>query len=285
MQHKSQFGFVTFAQNTAEVDYLQLAYLQALNVKATQGAVEYAVIVDAATAELITDQHRQVFDYVIKIPKDYNSSTSTWKLANEWQVFWLTPFKETIKLESDLMFTGSIMHWLPLMQNCEMVLSNGTKTYLGSQSTCRAYRRLFDDNNLPDVYNGLMYFRYSKTATDFFTLAGQLACNWAAVKDQILKNCREDNPSTDVLYAVAAMVIGIEHCTIPSAEHINFAHMKPRIHGWNEIGPWFDTVANEFDQGMIRINNINQYWPVHYYNKEYATDKLIKYYEQRIGIN
>ena len=35
-QHKEQQGFVTFAINSKDVDYLELAYLQCLNVKATQ---------------------------------------------------------------------------------------------------------------------------------------------------------------------------------------------------------------------------------------------------------
>ena len=284
MQHKSQFGFLTFAQNTQNIDYLQLAYLQALNIKATQGHVEYAVIVDADTATQITEIHKRVFDYIIELPRDY-AATDAWKLSNEWQVFWLTPFKETIKLESDLLFTTSIMHWLPLLRTRDVVLSTGCKNYLGQRSNRRDYRRLFDDNSLPDVYNGLMYFRYSQIASDFFTLAGQLFRNWDQIKNQVLKNCREDSPSTDVIYALTAKTIGVENCTVPSADHINFAHMKPGIQGWNEAGAWTEVVPNEFDSGMIRINNINQYWPVHYYVKDYASEKLIKYYEQRNRIN
>lgn len=283
MQHKSQFGFLTFAQNTETTDYLRLAYLQALNIKATQGDVECAVIVDANTKQLLSNRHRQIFDYIIELPYDWAINDS-WKLSNEWQSFWLTPFKETIKLESDLLFTTNIMHWLPLLRKQDIVMSVGCKNYLGKKSLRRDYRQLFDDNDLPDVYNGLMYFNYSQTANDFFILAGELFKNWTAIKDRLLKNCRDDLPSTDVVYAIAANTIGIDRCTIPSAEHINFAHMKPRIQEWNETNNWTDIVPNEFDTGMIRINNINQYWPVHYYVKDYATDELIKYYEQRNGI-
>ena len=64
-QHKEQCGFVTFAQNTDEVDYLELAYLQCLNIKATQQENKYAVIVDAATLEKVNDIYRNTFDYII----------------------------------------------------------------------------------------------------------------------------------------------------------------------------------------------------------------------------
>lgn len=283
-QHKSQIGFCTLAQNTDTTDYLRLAYLQALNVKATQSNAEYAVIVDANTNTLITDKHREVFDYVIEMTNDYNRPDSDWRLANEWQVFWYTPFKETVKLESDLLFTRSIDHWLPAFRLRDVVLSTGCKNYFGNPASSRKYRQLFDDNNLPDVYTGLMYFRYSKTANDFFSLAGRLSTNWLELRDQILKNCREEYPSTDVLYAVTAETIGRELCTLPSVDFINFVHMKPGIQGWSDSDPWYETVMSERDEDIIRINNLNQYYPVHYHDKNYATDELIKYYEHRIGI-
>ncbi len=284
MQHKSQFGFCTLAQNTADVDYLRLAYLQAMNLKALHPNAEYAVIVDKETAKAVTENQKAVFDYVIEMQHDYNQSDSKWRLANEWQVFWYTPFKETIKLESDLLFTRNIDHWLPAFRLKDVVLSTGCKNYMGNTSTVRKYRKLFDDNDLPDVYNGLMYFRYSKLATDFFTLARQLSLNWSAIRDTVLKNCREENPSTDVLYAVTAKTIGEDLCTVPSLDFINFVHMKPGTQGWSEHRPWYETVLAENDDTMIRINNLNQYSPVHYYDKSYVTDELIKYYEHRIGI-
>ena len=284
-QFKSDVGFVTIAENTETVDYLRLAYLQALNIKATQPGAKYAVIVNSATAEQVTDAHRKVFDHVITLQKDFNNPGSTWRLANEWQVFYYTPFKETIKLESDILFSRNIMHWLNAFRLRDVVLSTGCKDYTGNKSDVRTYRRLFDVNELPDVYNGIMYFRYSKTAADFFKLACQISLNWQYVRDNTLQNCEEENPSTDVLYALTAKTIGTELCTLPSMDFINFVHMKPGIQKWSEHRPWYETVITERDGDMIRINNLNQYDPVHYYDKNYATNELIKYYEQRIGIN
>jgi len=277
---KAPLGFVTFAQNTQDVDYLELAYLQALNIKATQTNNQCAVIVDLATKEKINERHRNTFDYIIDLPTDNNSSTSNWKLANEYQVFRLTPFKETIKLESDLLFTGNVDHWWPALRLRNVVLSTGCRDYQGNLSDVRKYRQFFDDNNLPDVYNGLMYFRYSQEAFNFFAAAETVFQNWKDIKDQF-KNCREDTPSTDVLYAITALLVGEETCTIPSLDFINFVHMKSGIQGWSDARTWTETVVGEQDEDIIRINNINQYHPVHYYDKNYATEELIKYYESR----
>lgn len=272
-QHKEQQGYFTFAQNTPDVDYLHLAYLQALNIKATQRHSKFAVAVDAATRAQVNETHLSVFDYIIDITHDFNSPDSSWRLANEWQVFWLTPFKETIKLESDLLFTRSIDHWWTAFRLRNVCLSTGCRNYRQELSTVRTYRRVFDNNHLPDVYNGLMYFRFSQEAQQFFTTARQIFENWAAVREQ-LKGCDEASPSTDLLYAITAQIVGRETCTLSSLDFINFVHMKPAINGYDEDQNFSDVFNTEQDGNMIRINNINQYHPLHYYDKQWILTNL-----------
>ena len=156
----------------------------------------------------------------------------------------------------------------------------GAKNYLQELSTVRKYRKLFDDNNLPDVYSGLMYFRYSQESHNFFTTARDIFKNWSTIKDNLI-NCDEDSPSTDVLYAISALITGVDNCTASSLDFINFVHMKSGFQGWSDARSWTETTFNERDGDIIRINNINQYDPIHYYDKNYATEELIKYYESR----
>jgi hypothetical protein len=272
-----QQGFLTIAQNTADVDYLRLAYVQAMSIKLTQKENQYAVIVDEETLKQVTDKHRDVFDHIITLPNDY-AKLDRWKLGNEWQVFDLTPFKETIKLESDLLFTRSIDHWWTAFRLQDVVLSLGCRDYQGNISDQRRYRQVFDDNDLPDTYNGLMYFRYSRLAHDFFAMAREVYAGWGIVSQQ-LKNCRDDQPTTDLVYSIVAKHIGVENCTLPSCDFINFTHMKNTINGWPESTPWTELVVSEFDLPMIRVNNVNQYHPLHYQNKEWITDSVVERFE------
>lgn len=279
--HQAQKGFLTIAQNST-VDYLRLAYVQAMSIKLTMPGSLYAVIVDKLTNEHIQDKHRKVFDYVIVLDEDH-AEHNEWKLANEWQTFYLTPFKETIKLESDLIFTRDINHWWNTFRLRNIVLSQGCRDYLQRPTGGRAYRQLFDDNELPDVYNGLMYFRYSQESATFFNHARLIFKNWDFIKDNVLKNCREDLPSTDVVFALAAKLLGEELCTLPGIDFINFTHMKPLINGFSQQAAWQDSVIYEIDLPMIRINNINQYHPLHYYEKSWVTEDLVEQYESELA--
>jgi hypothetical protein len=274
MRHKEQLGFLTVACNSDKVDYLQIAYLQALNIKQTQKNSKFAVIVDKLTNQKVSDKHKKVFDYIVEVPEH-----SYGAFGSEAFLFELTPFKETIKLESDLLFTRSIDHWINAFRLRDIVLSTGCKNYQQQNSPVRKYRKTFDDNDLPDVYNGLMYFRFTKTAKDFFDKTKLIFANWDLIKNN-LKNCREDIPSTDLVFALAARLIGEELCTLPGADFINFVHMKPAINNFDNELTFREVFVSEFDQGMIRINNLNQSHPLHYYDKTFANQNLIDYYER-----
>ena len=267
-EFKSSFGFLTIAQNTT-VDYLNLAYHQAKNIKNTQIDNQYAVIVDSDTLTQVTDEHRKIFDYVIELPIDLAKNQS-WKLSNEWQVMNLTPFKETIKLESDLLFTCDIGHWLHALRLRDVCLSFNCRDYQGRRVIKSSYRKLFEVNDLPDIYNGMMYFRYSQTAVDFFKTAKNIYTNWNIIQQEMLL-CDQE-PTTDVVYAITAKIIGIEKCVVPTLDFFNFVHMKSSIQGWSDRQPWTDYVNIEHDDTMIRINNINQYHPVHYYEKDFVNE-------------
>ena len=100
-------GFLTIAQNTDGVDYLRLAYAQAMSIKLTMPDSQYCVIVDKSTNEQITDEQRLVFDHIRVLDEDY-AKQDEWKLANEWQVFNLNkPSQECI--EKYLMLTNCRM--------------------------------------------------------------------------------------------------------------------------------------------------------------------------------
>lgn len=277
--HREQQGFVTFAINTPEVDYGRLAYLQCLNIKATQQENKYAVIADEATYNSFNNRQLDAFDYVIRLPEEFDQSP----FEAEPYVFSLTPFKETIKLESDLLFTRSIDHWWTAFRLRDVCLGNGAKNVMDTPSAIRKYRQLFDANRLPDVYTGLMYFRYTKTAMQFFELARFVFQEWNFIKTYLEGVDLELNPTTDVVYALAALILGEEAVTMPSMDFINFVHMKSGFNGWSDARSWLETVMHERDGDVIRINNLNQYAPVHYYDKTYATQELIEYYEQRLG--
>lgn len=272
-------GYLTFAQNNARTNYLNLAYLQALSIKVTNKINKYAVVVDDDTMSRIEDRHRRVFDHIIPIPGGDDAKGHSWKMQNEWKANIASPFDETIKLESDMLFTSCVDHWWKILDARDMVFTNHVVDYTGRSSTTRVYRQLFDDNSLPDIYGGLYYFKKSNTADLFFEYAKSIFANWTYTKHYILKGCGNETASTDVVFALAAKLVGADLCTLPGPVP-TFAHMKGAVQGWEPSMVWSEHLMHQFDQHHLTVGAHRQQVPFHYHYKNFATPEVIKHYEQ-----
>lgn len=179
--------------------------------------------------------------------------------ANDWLVAKQTPFRETIKLEADMLIATPIDHWWNLFRHRDVVISTGCRNWQGEVSSARQYRRCFDENALPDVYNAITYWRRSETAQEFFDLVRDIFVNWTDVR-KLLK-FPEDVPSTDLVYAVAAQIMGPERVTMPFASYPQIVHMK-RHHAGTETEDWMKELT--FEMNPVRINTVAQWGAVHY---------------------
>ena len=275
-------GYLTFVQNSGATNYLEMAYAQALSIKATCEINQYAVVVDEYTRSLITDRHSRVFDFVIPIPGVDEAANDIWKLRNEWKALAATPFDETVKLEADMLFTSNIDHWWDIMSRRDVCFTTTVLDYTGKPATARSYRQVFDDNNLLNVYNGFYYFKKSDAAAELFRYAQLVYSNWPMVRDQILVNCRDNEPNTDLVFAVAVELIGRDQYYDPTISVPRFTHMKGAINGWNIDADWRDNVLYQFDNTTLTVGFTGQQAPFHYYQKNFVSAEILENYESSL---
>jgi hypothetical protein len=182
--------------------------------------------------------------------------------ANDWQLFQLSPYRQTIKLEADMIATSPIDHWWDLLALRDVVISQGCRNIYNETAQTRSYRQLFDENLLPDVYNAITYWRRSHTAKDFFHVVRQIFENYSEFK-KLLKY-PEKVPTTDVVYAMAATIIGVDKVTLPQGLGPQIVHMKRDVLGTSQED-WTQELIWEKDP--FRINTCVQTGLVHYYIK------------------
>lgn len=187
--------------------------------------------------------------------------------ADDWQMFAASPYRQTIKLEADMICASPIDHWWTLFEKRDIVISQGARTYYDQQSTSRFYRKIFDENNLPDVYNAITYWRVSQTAKKFFDLVREIFENWSEYK-RLLK-FPDDLPTTDVVYAMAAVITGEETVTLPKGLGPTIVHMKQHINAL-QTDDWTKELI--WENNPFRINTVAQWGLVHYHVKEWRNE-------------
>jgi hypothetical protein len=125
---------------------------------------------------------------------------------------------------------------------------------------------VFDNNHLPDVYNDITYWRMSITAKDFFNTVKNIFLNWDQFK--ILLKFPPEQPDTDLVYAMAAQIVGPELCTLPAEFSPKIVHMKQHIAGTRTTN-WTQELVWETDP--LRINTVAQWGAFHYHCKEWRS--------------
>jgi hypothetical protein len=248
-------GYLIPAIDTESVNYLSCAIQLARSIRQWHPDANISVI----SVKRCSDP---VFDHVIPLPHGDLDG-----FANDWQCFYASPYRQTIKLEADMIVTGPIDHWWTLFEHRDVVISQGCRDFYDRVATSRYYRKIFDSNNLPDIYNAITYWRVSTTATEFFGLVRQIFADWADYKR--LLQFPDDAPTTDVVYAMAAVILGPERVTLPKGLGPTIVHMKRYINPL-QGADWTKELTWENDP--FRINTVAQHGLVHYHIKEWANE-------------
>ena len=247
-------GYLIPAIDTDTVDYLSCAAQLAESIRQWHPDANIAVI-------SVKRCDNPVFNHVIPLPHGDLGG-----FANDWQCFAASPYRQTIKLEADMFVATPIDHWWTLFERRDVVISQGCKDLYNKPSRNRTYRRLFDINSLPDVYNAVTYWRFSARAKEFFDLIRTIFENWDRFKT--LLKFPDEQPTTDVVYAMAAVILGVETVTLPQGMGPMITHMKRHIvptltEDWTEELVW------EATNPGLRIHTVAQQGFVHYHIKDW----------------
>jgi hypothetical protein len=253
-------GFIWICQNTDSTDYIKCSIELARSIKQHNRENKICVLVDDKS--IFESKH---VDMVQVLPKDHSVDHAQ-KFANEYQVFAQSPFTHSIKLEADMLWTGNTDWWWYHLWQHDLIFSVNCLNYRNQTVVDTTYRKIFTQNNLPNIYNGLTYFRRSQRAKQFFLLCQQLTENWSQVRDNLLINCHDAYPTTDVIYALAYRIMDPTNEQLIDYPWFKFVHGKPAIN----LSPVAD--CNNYlhpvrldDRLYLGGRRLNQVW--HYHDK------------------
>lgn len=248
-------GYLIPAIDSESIDYLSCAQQLARSIRQWHPDAN----ISAITVKRCNDP---VFDHVVPLPNGDQGG-----FANDWQCFAASPYRQTIKLEADMVIASPIDHWWDMLQHKDLVISTGARDFYDQPADSRYYRKVFDVNHLPDVYNAITYWRVSPTAQEFFRLVRNIFENWTEYKT--LLKFSDDVPSTDLVYAIAAQITGPELVTMPFASYPQIVHMKRHMIA-THTSNWTQELVWESDP--LRFNTVAQWGAVHYHVKDWRHD-------------
>jgi len=283
-------GYIVIAQNNDTTDYLEQAYALALNLKLTQTIVSnLTVCVDTNTKKLIKTKHRKVFDSIVDIPWQDDAADAEWKINNKWKYYYMSPYDETVILDTDMIFPTDVSHWWDIMSQRDVWATTKVRTYRGEVVTSNFYRKYFAANDLPNVYTAFFYFKKSELASELFAMIEIIFQHWQRMFFKYMPKGKPDWLSGDVAFALAMQILGIEHeCIRENIDEVpTFVHMKSHIQNIPDTrisGTWTETLPTYYNTYKdFKIGNFQQLYPFHYVEKDWISNTMIKQMEKDYG--
>lgn len=260
-------GFFALVQQHGAVNQLESAYALALSLKMTQHAVSNLSI-GVVSGSTVHDRYRWAFDQVIDIPWRDPHAKQVNKIADEWKAIHMSPYDETVKIDSDMLFTRDISLWWELMSTqdmwlCNSVLDQDYKAVIDDK------RRVFADNDLPDVRTALMFFKKVAVIYETFRMFGQISINWKLLG----KECLRRRFSNADITADLAMAVTLKLTDITQEWHVTNA-VPTLVHCSAPI--------ELSSSGSLTCNGVELALPVQHRNNQALVDQFIAAHESRL---
>jgi hypothetical protein len=272
------FGYLLIVSDDNKNDYYKMAYALAVSIKNTQreGYDKVAIVVDNKS-KLEKFKSLWVFDHIIEWKeKDYWNGRS-------WMDV-LSPFENTVCLDSDMLFLRNYSHWIDffLESESDLYVCNKSYTYRGEIVKDEYYRKTFLKNNLPNFYSMWTFFTKSNRYKEFFELNRLIVENQKEFTNNFLTQYKPKIIGTDESFALSAKILGISDEISYELDFPKIVHMKPMIQNWPwPADEWSDHISFYLkSDGSVKIANYNQDNIIHYVKKDLITDEYVNILEE-----
>jgi len=267
-------GFCILAQNNSKTDYVRQAYALALSIHKYNSDQKVTIV----TNDTVPEEYKSVFDQIVPIPWTDQAEEKDWKIENRWKVYHASPYEYTIVMDADMLVLHNIEHWWDELAKNELYFTSNVTTYKGDVATSRYYRKVFDSNDLPNVYSAVYYFKKGHKAKQFFTMLELIMTNWELFYGKFAGIDYQNWCSVDVSCAIALKILDISSDVTNPSSYITFTHMKPYMQKWAQVPEhWTKSIGTYLRKdGKLLLGNFVQRNVLHYVEDEFLTDDLLR---------
>lgn len=271
-------GFLIYAQNTDQINYIEQAYLLALSIKRTQSVVTSVSLV---TNDKLPANYLPVFDNVIPVPW-FKKFTGPLAAEHRWKLYHISPYDETIVMDADMLLLTDISQWWDYSATYDLKFCSQIANYKHEKiSVDTHHRKAFIANNLPNPYFGLHYFKKSDAAHDFYKVLEFVCNNWQECYTMFAPLSYQDWLSMDLAVAITIEMMGIHADVIDVNNPMLITHMKPALQGWQQRPVSWQHVVQPIvtNNCDLLVANIRQQGVFHYVDETFVTQEIIKKFE------
>jgi len=260
-------GIVLLAQNNDTDNYVEQSIALAMSAKKFND-ISFTLI----TNDKVPAKYTKYFDNIQPISWGDMAEDKAWKIENRWKVFHQSPYKETIVMDTDMLILKNIDYMWDFYSNYDLFFTTNPVTYRNEPIISDYYRKMFTENNLPNIYSALYYFKRTEFTHNFFSYLEMVIKHFDQFQQDLCPNKKQDKLSLDVAIAMTIKLMGIENQVTNKNNTVSkFVHMKSFIQNWKSSrAVWQNLVSSHFTNNLdLYIGNYKQTNIFHYTEKDF----------------
>jgi len=293
-------GVLMFAHNNTEIDYVKIACANALMVKKNLG-VPVTLVTDSgsiswAKQSMGEDFINSCFEKIIEVNRDYTFNNlrnfsdtifSTKSLqfynANHWEAYELSPYDETLFIDSDYLIMSSALN--KCWDSVHDVMINST--IYSPIDNCPPYSKNVDDMGIKLYWATVIYFKKSSLAEYLFEIVRDVQKNYGYYKDLyyfangMFRNDNAFSIAVHTLNGYSGTEKIITELPIPALVMSWDTNDIQRVNDVNDITVYAEILAQKGTYILTRFKNTD----IHIMNKwaiNRHADRLIELYKETI---
>ena len=277
-------GFLMLGINT-EVDRMKYSYVTALSIKKCDPEAETCLVVDQGQMNNVPQRYFHAFDYIVELRFGNTAHKDGFHAMNLWQVFHVTPFQETIYIDSDCIFQNVDVDLLwDFFADKGLAIPSLARTY--RNHILMGERALFEYEthyNLPKNFNSMIYFdNSSPLAIEWFKMADPVFQNWRDVYAHLFNEKRPPVFSKNILCNIVTHLLDVQQDVGTYYNQFYDFNLKDQQLWSDDIPENWTEMLNYWitSDGTIQIENhqING-GIIHYRDDNFVTEEMINVFE------
>jgi hypothetical protein len=268
-------GYLISAVSNSDVKHAAAA---AYSIKIENPQAEIALAIPAALE--IPNKYTIPFDYISEFP--YESSED--RRANDWQLYWTTPFTYTICVDAySLVKENHDNTWDYLIDHYNLYFNNSAYNFKNEMISNSLHRKIYEENELIDIRSDIFYFKKdNEEALSYFKLLDPLMRNWRELINNLIPpKFHSGDYDSDLIHSIClCRTYQYENALSINTSLFNLIDMRDsesRFHkarkGWlNYLNVWSTVGAN------IKIQNHIVSGILSYNHPEFLTDEIYEHH-------
>ena len=241
----------------------------AKSIKKFDSEREVCVVVDKFSD--VPKKHEEVFDYIVELPFGRTDTDNNNLLENFWQVYYCTPFDETIFINTYALVTADPDSLWEVQSLDDMVFFT-TEDFTGSVGDTT---KLTDtaDVEMQKFGGDVVYFKKSERAAEFFKMADPVFKNWRHVYRMYTDHIQYRDFNLSILANLIATMLGEQYHKSDNFSYIDLSQMPASVNDGDDvdINFWMD---DKFEK--VKVNNYSQHGIFVYHMPQLVDDKIMK---------